>query len=342
MKESDPIDMITKFLSGSMSGKEKDAFLLWVDHSDENKALYEELSQVWDLSDNYQIPEFETNIGENWNKVESRLDVEVAPELKVLEPEAKVRKLGFPKQLLQIAAVFLIVSLAAWWFMKGDFNENLDSMVLVKTALEEVKEIELPDGTKVWLNGGSELAYDEVFEKRKVELRGEAFFDVTKKEESLFEIYSGAAKTVVLGTAFNVRAYPREAEVEVTVVRGKVALQEEAHPEKTVILEAGNAGAYKKAAKKVVKETKVKKNADSWKTNQLNFENVPLVEVLESLERHFNVKIETANRDLLKCHFTGDYRNPELEQIFQVLEFGIDLKVKKEKDRYLLEGKGCK
>ncbi len=342
MKESDPIDMITKFLSGNMSGKEKDDFLLWIDHSDEHKALFEELSQVWDLSDSYEVPEFETNVPENWTKVESRLDVTSAPKLKALESEAKLRKIGFPKQLLQIAAVFLIVSLAGWWFMKGNFVETPDSMVLVKTTLEEVKEIELPDGTKIWLNGNSELAYDEVFEKRKVELRGEAFFDVAKKEEQPFEIYSGAAKTVVLGTAFNVRAYPAETKVEVTVVRGKVALQEKAHPEKSVILEAGNAGTYKKAAKKVVKETKVKKNADSWKTNQLNFENVSFVEFLESLERHFKVKIETTNKDLLNCHFTGDYRNPELEQIFQVIEFGMDIKIIKEKDRYLLEGKGCK
>jgi len=342
MKKSDPIDMITMFLSGNLSGKEKEDFLLWLDQSEENKALYEELSQVWDLSDNYDAPEFETNIPKNWDLVESRLDIDVAPKLKVVEPEAKVRKLGFPKQLLQIAAVFLIVSLAGWWFMKGNFEDTQGSMVLVKTALEEVKEISLPDGTKVWLNGDSELAYDDTFEKRKVELRGEAFFDVARMEEHPFEIYSGAAKTVVLGTAFNVRAYPTEADVEVSVVRGKVALQEEANPEKSVILEAGNAGAYKKAYKKVVKETKIKKNADSWKTNQLSFENVPLAEVLESLERHFNVEIKTTNKDLLKCHFTGDYRNPKLEQILEVLEFGINLNVKKENNKYLVGGKGCK
>ncbi len=192
------------------------------------------------------------------------------------------------------------------------------------------------------MNGDSELRYDEKFDQRRVELKGEAFFDIARMEEKPFEIYSGVAKTLVLGTAFNVRAYPTEDKVEVTVVRGKVALVETKETQKAVLLEAGNAGSYDKAKKTVQKEEAPKVNADSWKTEKLVFENTQLNEVIESLERYFNVDIEASNPSVLNCHFTGNYEKPELDQILEVLAFGVDLSIEKyDDDRYLLEGIGC-
>lgn len=339
MKDFGHIDRVAQFLSGNLPEEEREAFLDWASHED-NQVLFEEAKQLWDLSENYEDPDFEVDTTKAWNKIDPLLEIP-APE-KLAQPRAaKIRKLSFAQQLLRGAAVFLVVSLTAWWFW-GATQEGSDrQMVVVKTTTEDLKEVLLPDGTKVWLNGESELAYAENFSERKVELKGEAFFDVVRIEDRPFEISSGAAKTVVLGTTFNVRAYPDEENVEVSVVSGKVALVEKTNPKQSIILGAGNTGSYVKADKTVKKETANKTNSNAWKTKQLVFDNTQMREVVESLERYFKVNIEVPNAAVLNCHFTGDFRQPTLDQLIQVLEFGVGLNIKKDKDQYLFEGNGC-
>lgn len=328
MKESDQIDRIAKFLSGNLPEEEHADFLQWLDQ-EENQALFAETEQVWKLTDEYVEPDFDVDTLKAWNEVDAQL-----------EAPAVVRKLSFPRQLLRIAAVFMVVALATLWYVNREVAPQSHT-IATTTSTEETKELLLPDGTQVWLNGSSTLSYDEQFAERRVELSGEAFFDVARMEDQPFEIISGAAKTVVLGTAFNVRAYPGEKEVEVSVVRGKVALTEEARPDKAVVLEAGNAGTYIKAEKTVKKETVTSPNSDSWKTKRLVFDSTEMDEVIESLQRYFRISIEVKNEKILGCHFTGDFREPSLENILKVLEFSANLEATKQNDRYLLIGKGC-
>lgn len=330
MKESDQIDRIAKFLSGNLPEEEREDFLQWVSQ-EENQALFTKTEQLWKLTEQYVEPVFAVDTTKAWGQVDLQLE----------SPPAMLRKLSFPQQLLRIAAVFMVVALGTWWLVNRDATSELNTLATMTTSTEEMKEILLPDGTQVWLNGSSSLSYDEQFVKRRVTLSGEAFFDVARMEDKPFEIISGEAKTVVLGTAFNVRAYPGEEEVEVTVVRGKVALTEEARPDKAVVLEAGNAGTFVKAERVVKKETVVSPNSDSWKTKNLVFDSTGMDEVIESLQRYFRINIEVNNEQILSCHFTGDFRQPSLKDILDVLEFTADLQVIKENDRYLMTGKGC-
>lgn len=92
--------------------------------------------------------------------------------------------------------------------------------------LENIDIFYLPDGTLVYLNKDSRLTYPKAFDKseRVVVLEGEAFFDVQRDEEHPFVIYSGNTKTEVLGTSFNLKAYDKQDEVELTVVSGEVKL----------------------------------------------------------------------------------------------------------------------
>jgi len=98
--------------------------------------------------------------------------------------------------------------------------------VLVSAANGQHRQVSLPDGTKVWLSPATQISYPNHFTstKREVTLIGEAFFEVVHDVKHPFVINSGKLKTVVLGTSFNIRAYPKAISAEVTVVSGKVGV----------------------------------------------------------------------------------------------------------------------
>ncbi|MEM9260428.1 MAG: FecR domain-containing protein, partial [Bacteroidota bacterium] len=205
-----------------------------------------------------------------------------------------------------------------------------------------------PDGTKVWLNESSQLSYAEQDGERQVVLTGEAYFDVVTDSTRAFRIFAGDAITTVLGTAFNVRAYPAEESVEVTVTEGRVAL-EEANVEKTAVattekrveLTAGKRGVYAKQVIEVEEEVVAPENALAWKERQLNFNGVPLSEVVRDLNHYYNIDIKLANANLEPCELIGVYDNdPQLEMMIQIIE-GFGFNVTEEDNSYIISGEGC-
>ncbi len=335
MKESDQIDKIARYLSGNLPENEQEDLLRWANESAENRSLWEDAQQLWKLSEQYEAPQHEANVTMGWEKVESRLD------LPAEEAPRPVRRIPIYRHLGRIAAVLLVAALAAWWLWNPQPDPRITPMTLVQTKTGEVRELLLPDGSQIWLNENSELRYDQEFTERQVNLVGEAYFDIARMEEKPFEIISGEAKTVVLGTAFNVRAYPTEDKVEVTVVRGKVALVEAEKPQEAIVLDAGKTGNYDKVEKNVTRVEAPKVNADSWKTKMLVYKDTPLSEVIESLERYFDVKIEAANPKLLNCRLEGSYHQPQLDDMLQIITATINSELNQQGNRYLLEGEGC-
>ncbi len=331
------ISLIAKYLSGDLPGEEREVLFELVNSSEEHKAYFEEMQQLWDLSAEEEEEDFDVDTDVAWKKVSSRINpVQTQP---VVKESAKVFRLG---QLLKIAAVLVGVFGAFWLY--NNLGETTPQFASYETFEKERKEVTLPDGSTVWLNENSKLSYEESFEPRIVELEGEAFFDVKHLDENhKFEIKSGNARTTVLGTSFNVRAYPEEEEVEVTVETGKVLFEENESKkvEKKVTLIAGEAAVYKKKEADVVKVEKVTANADAWKTKKMIFQNAPLSEVLKTMERYFDVEIEVANENILNCPFDGKYPNPDIKALIGILEFSLDLEVNQNENKLIFSGEGC-
>ena len=337
MKESDAIDKIARYLSGELPEREQEDLLRWANESAENRSLWEDAQRLWELSEQYEAPPYEADLTQACDQVESRLDPAAEA------PARPTRRIVLYRRLSGIAAALLIGLLVVWWLRAPQPSPAgpVAAATLVQTEPGEVRELRLPDSSRVWLNGNSQLRYDPAFEPRRVELVGEAYFDIARMEDHPFEITSGEAKTVVLGTAFNVRAYPTEDKVEVTVDRGKVALVEAEQPQVAVVLSAGKTGSYDKVEKSLVEAVSPKTNAASWKNRELVYEGTPLSEVIESLERYFGVQIEVANPALLNCRLDGDYPQPQLDKILEALAFSVDLRIRREANRYLVDGPGC-
>jgi len=348
--EAQYLELMSKYLSGNISPSERKQLLSWAEESPANQAFFEEIIQLWSISDAYEEPIFEVDEEAAWAKLEPRLEIAESKkkgnDAITEEPKAKdkpddsevntpvggghspkvipMKPKGRNWRRIAAVAVILIMSTVAFYqvFMPQPYRE-------VITQNDERQEVLLPDGTKVLLNQASSLRYSTRFNQRTVRLEGEAFFEVASMPERPFSITSGEVTTTVLGTAFNVRAYPGEAEVEVVVQEGRVQVEASGNQvdREPVQLRPGEAVRYDKQAQALQAAEVPIEEVMVWKSASLAFEDEAFTQIARKLERYFNVEIELAENNYSNCPFTIDkIVRPRLEDIFLILE-GLDFEI---------------
>lgn len=338
------MELIAKYLSGNITPEERERLMGWVEEVPANRLFFEEMIQLWSISGRYE-EQFDTNTTSAWNSLEARLFGGGGATIQEINPSSdktstKIVRLSINKAIMRIAAVILAaIALSVWLF--GDFWNGRDQMVVIRTTQEERKQLELPDGSIIWLNENTQISYNRNFEERIVQLEGEAFFDITHQEGQTFTVVSDGATTTVLGTTFNVRAYPKEERIEVTVATGKVALKKATNPEEQVLLEAGKSGVFDKQTEEVRVIEKQISNADAWKTQRLEFDSTLMRDVIPAVERFYGVNIELANESLLDCPLTSS-TGPEFEDFEATLNFMGKFQVTQRDSIYVITGPGCK
>lgn len=331
------ISLIAKYLSGDLVDREREVLFELVNSSEEHKAYFEEMQNLWEMSgvDTDDVMDVDTHVA--WQKVEAR----IAPTTKVIAPKKSAKRFRL-RQLLQVAAVLIGVLIVTFLVLN---RETPVELALYETSKNERTEIKLPDGSTVWLNENSTLSYEPNFTPRVITLEGEAFFDVQHLDEDHpFEIQSGDTKTTVLGTSFNVRAYPKEDEVAVTVETGTVVLENKKVKKvaQKVILKAGESGVFKKKELNVRKTEESISNADAWKKQQLVFEeDASIREWVDVLERYFDLEIKVENPKILDCPLGGQYPNPDIDQLIEVLKFSLGIEINQTENTLIFSGKGC-
>lgn len=331
------VNLIAKYLSGDITLQEKAALLSWLEEDPANKALYSELTEVWSLSEQYE-EQYETDTKVAWEQLQAKID---SPNTEEIE-EVKIVRFSFRKKWLRVAVAILLLFSVGYWWNNWPVAISQNDLVYLQSSNQGAEMHVLPDGTKVWLNDSTTLTYDRQFEPRNVMMVGEAFFEVEQDSSSPFQIITEQAATEVLGTAFNIRAYPEEERVEVTVEKGKVALKKVQLPNEKVILEKGKTGYYVKEKKVLKISDKKNQNAQAWRVRELVIDNATIQEVEIALERYFDVEIHIQNPDLMNCPYTtGTYIDPDLDAILAQLAFALDMEVKKSNDRYELVGGRC-
>lgn len=327
MEESKDWENIARHLKGKPTEEERDKLLHWLKEDPENESKLQDIEQLWDLA---KLPDegINPNVNNAWQKFSSVIN------------ENDSEEAGFfSTMLFKIAASVILVLGVGYFLINNPFKAQL---ITIQTSAIETKEIQLSDGSVVWLNKNSKITYSEEFnvEDRLVNLSGEAFFEVKKAEGKRFTILSNNAKTEVLGTQFNVRAYDGEPEVQVTVVKGKVSFSPKNDAE-TVYLESGDKGLLEKD-NTLTKTITENNNETAWKTKKLSFNNTQLTKVFSTLEGYFGTDIFVNNGNILHCKFTGTFDNPDLNQIIEILSISVDIKYKKQGKTYYFSGKGCK
>lgn len=196
-----------------------------------NRCTADELEQFFRLLRKKKDAEILSLMSATWDQTQAIPESGLYPEF--LKQESKQVKLN-PEHIdrfkiykaIAIAAMLIIIS--GIYFYRSDFGKLFQAKVNYEQAIttNQRKQIQLPDGTRVWLSPNSKLDYPAQFKEseRQVSLTGEAFFEVTHDARHPFTIKSGRLSTTVLGTSFNVMAYTQQHTINVTLVTGKVAL----------------------------------------------------------------------------------------------------------------------
>lgn len=341
MEETLYTDLIAKYLSGNIDATERDTLWAWVESDAKNRQFFDQMVQLWGMSSDYVEERYETNTTLAWSKLEGRLfgGASEAPILE-LKSSNKIRILSIKRAWMAAAAVILLALTVGIWLYQNPIAKD-KQLIVFQTGAQERRMIQLPDSTKIWLNENTRLSFEKNFTPRVVELEGEAFFDVTKQNGNPFTIQSGGAETMVIGTTFNVRAYPQEEKVEVTVKTGTVALRDKKDVTKKIELIPGESGVFDKQTQEVVEVAQPTSNADAWKTQRLDFDDTPMAEVKETLERYFGVVIQIEKPEILKCTFKNSSASPNLDEIILLMEEAMALEVERQGNVLIISGKGC-
>lgn len=339
MKDAKYIELAAKYLSGEISVEERKELMEWIAQSDANQAFFDQMIHLWSLTgDTERVFEADTQVA--WQKVSARIDDRRERKTKSsATPAPKIFTLLIKRDFLRIAAVILpLLAVAAWWLLQpGPANERL-----MVAGLENTKEVLLPDGSQVTLNKNSSLSYLEAFKERKVTLVGEAFFDVAREERRPFEIYSDQTLIRVLGTSFNVRAYPDEDQVEVMVRSGKVEFRGQKDQQDSVILTENEAAVFKKIEQEVKKISSLGSNANAWMKKEIDANDIPLGELLKTINNYFRTEVMVENRAVLECKVTiPGLKDPSLDYVLMLVGEFMDLEIDSTGNTILLKGEGC-
>jgi ferric-dicitrate binding protein FerR (iron transport regulator) len=309
MENQKNIDLlIIRLFTGEADQVEKKKIEEWFEESAENKKLYADLREIW-LSTGIQ------NNADNYNLEEAILKFrgQISQERYQLKNQFNIR------QFLKYAAIFIMVIALPFSYYLGTRNVQTDnSITTISCAFGDKSSIVLPDSSRVWLNSGSKLTFNSDFKStsRNVTLEGEAFFSVSKDKEHPFRVKTKDIDIEVLGTKFNLKAYPEEINVTTTLVEGSLEISSKTQhtrikPDQRLVFNKEN----KKMALLEIKDT----SADTeWKDGRLVIRNESLDELAPKLRRWFDVDIVFADEKVKQRRFTGVL---ERESILEVISY---------------------
>ena len=194
----------------------------------------------------------------------------------------------------------------------------------------------LPDGTEVWLNAASAIRYPTAFtgKERKVEINGEAYFEVVKNEEKPFVVnLENEAEVEVLGTHFNINAYDNEEAIRTTLLEGSVRVR--SGMRQAVIRPGEQAQMRRNALDAIAVKTADPEKVMAWKNGFFNFENASLEEILRQLERWYDIEVVYSGKIPQKVFWGQMGMDLKLDDVLQFLERS-NVKFTYQKERKLI------
>jgi transmembrane sensor len=300
--EENAIDtLLARYLANECDLSEKLQAENWIAASPENKVYFDGLQQIWNDAADTDASHFNTDAA--WNRLQANMH----------NNTHKTSTFSFWKVAASVAA-FLVLGVLTYTLIKDDVAEIPQ---LAFSTTDKIQNGTLPDGSKISLNSNSQLTYPKTFSgnTREVELNGQAFFDVAHDATHPFIIHTNAIDIRVVGTSFDVKAYPNSDSALVSVVSGKVKCFSGTD---TTVLTAGQQIVFRKSKKEFVRTETGTDNTHSWRTRLFKFERKPLADALREIAASFQVKINVPE-GLNKCLLTLDY-DTNIQTVEEVLD----------------------
>ncbi len=313
---------IVGYLSSNITKEEHEKLQLWINLSQENREYFLDMQEIW-MATSSGRPKFDAKRAyEGFLERVQKSQHENNQQKSVALPKIKAKKSINLRPMWYAAAMSVVAVLGVLFAYRSGQNNIVDRLadVVIKTPVGSSMNIELPDGSSVWLNAGSELRYaqDYGIKSRRVELQGEGLFDVEKSEGLPFSVKSEGIEVEVLGTVFNVKAYADEHLSKVSLLEGSVAVMT---PNGSVKLKEDQQVVFNRETERLVVSDIETSRSATWTSGEVHFDEEPLGSIMNSLERAYGVSVSFTNESLKELRFYGSFNlnNQNIEQVLNSL-----------------------
>jgi len=315
---------IKKYLEGKAIPAESEQIRNWLINPENDVELRQILGEIWANSEIHlkgQVPDFNRMLDQVHHQINNQ-------QIHQLKPKAW--STSFYQAFSKIAAILIIplLLLSVYFY----FNPAHTSNQLASNTLREIytkpgtrTQIDLPDGTRVWLNDGTTFRYPESFSagKREVFVDGEAYFEVQSNSENPFVVNNPMMNTIVTGTHFNLNAYSADKYFEATLIEGEINLENES---KNLIMKPGEQIQFDSKLEKIVKKTVDPQNAVAWVDGKLIFKDEKLSTAIKKLARWYNVEIILSDPEINNYLMTATIQDEKLDQSLKLIALALPVK----------------
>ncbi len=324
LTRQEEVDKIERYIKGISDDLEKTYVESLFLNGEKNLYLLQSLERDWDK----MLKETSTtdiNLSHLLDKVYHTIRKNET--LKWQKPLLKLRQL-YTKAAAILLLPLILAGGMVYSFLSNQDKSETDRQVssTIYSPMGSRVSFNLPDGTKGMLNGGSSISYSLPFaSNRQVKLEGEAWLVVSHDEDHPFKINTGTSSVKVLGTSFNLSAYPIENYVEVVLDQGSMEFHDDSSDTKVILLPSERL-VFKNGnlSKSVTDPSKY----TAWTEGKLVFRGDPMVEVARRIERWYNVKVELADKELEKYSFRATFQDDSLEEVLRFLSMTSPIRYK--------------
>ena len=316
-------DLFIKYLNGNCTEKEFEQFLAWIKEESLTASGKRLVQEVWDEFEPEARPVERLKYNRLLDKIHHQININQN------ENQPIIRRLPDRNRILSVitraAAILLlpVLSLLIYTILsdKIQYSENSNDLEVQAPAGFRMN-IELGDGTQVWLNHGSKLRYPYRFagKSRKVFLTGEAYFKVAHNNKVPFIVETNNLEVKATGTTFNVSAYPGEDIVETTLVEGNVILYDKARNHEIKALSPSECLKFNSEKNKYTLESgDIIEKYIAWKDGLLVFKNDSIADIARKLEQWYGVDVKITDEKVKEFTYTATFYDETLSQVLELM-----------------------
>lgn len=348
--------LLQKYLSEKCSPEEKKRIESWLNEDPENQNLMNSLTKIWGVEPKDKI---KVDAKSAWNSFQHKISDERE------NSQAEINNENLQKRYTQYhdrqkssrsrvlwwsVAALILVTVSIYNFMPQitavqdeELSQQQATVQQIVTERGQRTSFRLMDGTKVQLNADSRITIPPTFgdSTRRINLEGEAYFEVAHNPDKPFTVYANNAYTRVLGTKFGVKAYTDGNEVGVVVEEGKVSVGSLSKSDSDVQpITKNKRGSISQEGKISVMEVSNISRYLGWKDGRMIFESTPLYKVVSELERWYNINIVLADKSIGSKTITASFEDEPMAEVLNIITLSIDVNYKREGRKITIHSNG--
>jgi transmembrane sensor len=307
--------LILKYTNGTLAIKEMAELADWIQESEDNRQEYYRIRNIIDAGN----PAFNPDTIDVQNGYENFIN-------QISIKKAKVLKLTYWRSVAAMLVIGVISFALYYNLVNNNKNKAKLSNEQVNTDPGTFSKINLPDGSKVWLNAASHLTFPKNFEpgERHVNLVGEAYFEVQSDLKRPFIVHTEDVEVKATGTSFNVKTDLINNKTSVTLITGKVTLLIGPNKRKVLMLPLQQFS-YNKKSDDIQLEKADADKVIAWKEGVFTFRNDSLEEIFSQLMKTYNVEIIIKDPELKGYWFHATFKDETLDEILELIKLSTPI-----------------